>query len=248
MVSIITPTYNSSKYICQTIESIINQTYENWELLVTDDCSTDNTVELVKNYIKSDKRIKLFILKKNSGAGIARNNSIKQANGRYIAFCDSDDKWKPEKLARQLNFLKSNNLSFTYCSYDVISENGDFIKTIKPPLELSFSKMLKNNYVGCLTAVYDQDLLGKLYMSEIRKRQDWTLWLKILKLIDNTYGQTESLAIYRYRSKSISSNKFEMLKYTWLIYSSELGFSFIKSFFCMIRFSFYYLKKKLKIS
>lgn len=245
LVSIITPTYNSEEFISETMNSIINQTYQNWELLITDDCSNDNTVEIVKQYILKDKRIKLFELKDNSGAGVARNNSIKNAKGRYIAFCDSDDKWKPEKLDKQLNFLKSKSLSFTFCSYDVTNENGDFIKTIKAPLELSFSKLLKNNYVGCLTAIYDQEVLGKLYMSEMRKRQDWTLWLKILKLIGNSSGQIESLALYRDRSKSISSNRFEMLKYTWLIYSNELGFSFIKSFSCLIKFLFYYIKKKI---
>lgn len=245
LVSIIMPTYNSEKYISESINSIINQTYQNWELLITDDFSTDRTIDKVKALIKDDNRIKLFLLQKNSGPGVARNNSIKMAKGRYIAFCDSDDKWKSEKLDKQLNFLKSKSLSFTFCSYDVINENGDFIKTIKAPLELSFSKLLKNNYVGCLTAIYDQEALGKLYMSEMRKRQDWTLWLKILKLIDNSSGQIESLALYRDRSKSISSNRFEMLKYTWLIYSNELGFSFIKSFSYLIKFLFYYFKKKI---
>lgn len=245
LVSIITPTYNSANFVHETIKSIINQIYKNWELLITDDCSNDNTVEIVKQYILNDQRIKLFELKENSGAGVARNNSIKHAKGRFIAFCDSDDIWKPQKLNKQLNFLKSKSLSFTFCSYDVINENGDFIKMIKAPLELSFSKLLNNNYVGCLTAIYDQEALGKLYMSEMRKRQDWTLWLKILKLTGNTSGQIESLALYRDRSKSISSNRFEMLKYTWLIYSRELGFSFTKSFFYLIIFLFYYLKKKI---
>lgn len=245
LVSIITPTYNSEKFLSETINSIINQTYSNWELLITDDCSNDNTVEVIKKYILKDKRIKLFELKENSGSGVARNNSIKHAKGRYIAFCDSDDKWRYEKLEKQLNFLKSKSLSFTFCSYDVTNENGDFIKTINAPLELSFSKLLKNNYVGCLTAIYDQESLGKLYMSEMRKRQDWTLWLKILKLIGNSSGQIESLALYRDRSKSISSNRFAMLKYTWLIYSNELGFSFIKSFSYLIKFLFYYIKKKV---
>lgn len=245
LVSIITPSYNSGSYISNTIDAILGQTYKNWELLITDDSSVDNTVEIVKKYTLKDKRIKLFELKQNSGAGVARNNSIKHAKGRFIAFCDSDDIWKPQKLNKQLNFLKSKSLSFTFCSYDVINENGDFIKMIKAPLELSFSKLLKNNYVGCLTAIYDQEALGKLYMSEMRKRQDWTLWLKILKLTGNTSGQIESLALYRDRSKSISSNRFEMLKYTWLIYSRELGFSFIKSFSYLIKFLFYYLKKKI---
>lgn len=246
LVSIIMPAYNSEEYISESINSIINQTYQNWELLITDDCSNDDTVEVVKKCVLNDKRVKLFKLTENSGAGVARNNGIRYAKGRYIAFCDSDDTWKPQKLEKQLNFLKSKNLSFTFCSYDVTNKNGDFIKTIKAPAKLSFSKLLKNNYVGCLTAIYDQESLGKLYMSEIRMRQDWTLWLKILKLAGNTSGQLESLALYRDRSKSISSNKFKMIKYTWLVYSSELGFPIIKSFSYMIKFFFFYFKKNFK--
>ena len=246
LVSVIMPSYNSEKFISETINSIINQTYTNWELLITDDLSTDNTIEIVESYVKNDSRIKLFKLEKNSGAGIARNNSIMQAKGRYIAFCDSDDQWKESKLSKQIDFMITKDLSFTYSSYDVIDEENNKLKSIYSPIKLSYKEMLRNNYVGCLTAIYDQDKLGKLYMSKIRKRQDWTLWLKIFKIIKNARGMREILAIYRDRTGSISNNKFLLLKYNWIIYNKELGFNKLKSLLLLLNFLYYYARKKNK--
>ena len=245
LVSIITPTYNSEQYISETINSIISQTYTNWELLITDDCSDDNTVEIVKKFIKRDNRIKLFELKENSGAGVARNNSIKYAKGRYIAFCDSDDKWLPNKLKIQLEFMESENLYFTYSSYYWILEDGKRRGVVTAPLFLTYSMLLRNNYVGCLTAIYNCDKLGKIYMSEIRKRQDWTLWLKIMVSLQYTCGIEEPLAIYRIRPNSVSSNKISLLQITYNIYHKELNMGVIKSIFHLFIYLFYLVKKKI---
>ena len=231
LVSIITPSYNSERFISETINSIINQTYINWELLITDDCSKDNTISIVKSFQKNDSRIKLFVLKSNGGAGLARNNSIRNAKGRYIAFCDSDDQWKIDKIEKQLGFMDRLSLKFTYSSYDVIDEFGSFKSVIKAPKTISYKMLLNNNYVGCLTAIYDRKLLGNLYMNEIRKRQDWALWLHIMKMLKTTSGMSESLAIYRARSNSISTNKVEMLKYNYQIYNIVLGHNHLLSFF-----------------
>ena len=163
-VSIITPSYNSESFISETILSIQNQTFKNWELIITDDCSSDNSVGVIKSFIKKDDRIRLYILKSNQGAGVARNHSIKMAKGRYIAFCDSDDQWKPNKLELQLNFMKKNNIILSYSGYDVIGENGKYIKTIYPPKTINLRKILSNNYIGCLTAIYDSKIIGKHYM------------------------------------------------------------------------------------
>ncbi len=244
LVSIITPCFNASKYIDDFINSILNQTYLNWELLITDDCSTDDTVSKLNDYIAKDNRIKVFKLNSNQGAGVARNKSISVANGRFIAFCDSDDQWKPNKLKNQINFMITQNLSFTYSNYDLISESGKFIKTIKSPPILSYNKMLNNNYIGCLTAIYDTNFLGKMFMPTIRKRQDWVLWLKIFEKLNITKGVDESLAIYRIRNNSISTNKIEMLKYNWLVYRKELKFNFLMSAYYMIKFFFCYVIKK----
>jgi glycosyltransferase involved in cell wall biosynthesis len=244
LVSIITPSYNSEEFISETINSIINQTYTNWELLITDDFSTDNTIEIVESYVKNDSRIKLFKLEKNSGAGIARNFSINKAQGRYIAFCDSDDQWKKNKLEFQLKFMKENNLVFSFTDYDIIDEQGVSKGHIKCPKILTYNKLLKNNYVGCLTVIYDTKTLGKLLMPKIRKRQDWVLWLSIMKKIKLTKGLSTSLSIYRDRIHSISSSKFDLLKYNWSVYHKELGFNKIVSFYYLIIFIFHYFLKK----
>ena len=244
-VSIITPTYNSESFISETIKSIINQSYENWELLITDDCSEDDTVETVKKFCNIDKRIKLFKLKKNSGAGKARNNSILNANGRFIAFCDSDDIWLEKKLEKQVNFLLKKNISFSFSSYYYCDENLKILGKISAVKNLTYNKILLNNYVGCLTAIYDSKKLGKLYMSEIRKRQDWTLWIKIMRKIGKTSVLSSPLALYRRRKDSLSKNIFSLLKYTWLIYHKELKFNYIKSIFYMCLYILNYLKKKI---
>jgi len=245
LVSIVTPCYNCKNFIGETINSVFNQTYDNWELIITDDCSKDGSEQLIREITRNDSRVKYFRFINNSGAGVARNNSIKEAKGRFIAFCDSDDQWKPNKLEKQIDFMLKNNYSLTYTSYDVINESGKFFNTVNAKQKVSYLTMLKNNYIGCLTAIYDSDKLGKMYMPEIRKRQDWALWLSILKHEKWAYGINESLAIYRDRSKSISSSKIEMLKYNWQIYNDIENISFTRSIFLMIQFLYYYFLKRI---
>ena len=182
----------------------------------------------------------------NQGAGVARNNSIKEASGRYIAFCDSDDQWKKNKLEVQLSFIINNKLSFSFTDYDVVSQNNKFLKRIKCPHRITYSKLLKNNYVGCLTAIYDKEKLGKMYMSTARKRHDWILWLNIMNKIKHTKGLNESLSIYRKRDSSISNNKLLLIKYNWKVYRQELKFSYLTSFIYLLQFLFFYILKKLK--
>lgn len=245
-VSIITPTYNSHQFIEETINSILNQTYNNWELLITDDCSTDETLQIINGFANKDHRIKIFQLETNSGAGIARNNSIKHASGRFISFCDSDDKWKPNKLEKQIKFMLDNNLALSFSSYDVIAEQKEnIIDKVKAPKKVTYNMMLRNNYIGCLTAMYDSEKIGKVYMPEIRNRQDWALWLHILKKTQYAMGMQENLAVYRNRIKSISSNKVEMIKYNWIIYREIERFSIIKTILLIIQFQIFYFKKKL---
>ena len=155
LVSIIMPAYNSEKYISESIESVIKQTYQNWELLITDDKSQDSTRTIVKSYSKKDPRIKLFFNSENGGAGVARNNSIKEANGRFIAFLDADDIWLPEKLEKQINFMLEGEYIFTYTAYQKFkgtSSLGIFL----PPSTTTYNKLLSSNVIGCLTAVYDK--------------------------------------------------------------------------------------------
>ena len=246
LVSIITPSYNSEKFISETINSIINQTYTTWELLITDDHSSDNTLGVIESFIRKDDRIRLYTLKSNQGAGAARNHSIKMAKGRYIAFCDSDDQWKINKLELQLNLMKKNNIVLSYSGYDVIAENGNYIRTIYPPKIITFKKILSNNYIGCLTAIYDSKLIGKQYMPLIRKRQDWVLWITILKKIKKTEGINTSLATYRLRSNSISRNKFNLIIHNWNVYHQVLGYNKFKSVLLMLNFIIHYAIKVIK--
>ena len=243
LVSIITPSYNSGKFISETINSIINQTYTNWELLITDDLSTDNTIEIVESYAKNDSRIKLFKLEKNSGAAIARNNSINNSKGRYIAFLDSDDLWLANKLELQIEFMKKGNYALTYTGYEKFKNKDTFISNIYYSNKLNYNNMLKNNYIGCLTAIYDAKILGKMLMPNIRRRQDYALWLKILKRIDYAYGLNMVLSKYRVLETSLSKGFIANLKYTFYLFRDVEKFSFIKAFFSTIKYLIFYLKK-----
>ena len=245
LVSIITPSYNSSRFIAETIESVLAQTYQNWEMLITDDCSKDDSVEIIQRYAEKDFRIKLFQLEKNSGAGICRNNSIREAKGRYIAFLDSDDRWYPTKLEKQIAFMEQQGYAVSYTSYDVCDENGKLTGVVYCRKSVSYFSMLVDCGIGCLTGIYDTEVLGKVYMPQIRKRQDWALWIQLLKICRNAYGLKESLAIYRKSNSSISSNKFKLVSYNWAVYRKVLNFSLIKSFiyFYLLFIPFYFLKK-----
>ena len=219
LVSIITPAFNSEKYISETINSVLNQTYKNWELLIVDDCSTDKTFEIAKNFSLNDNRVKAYQLKYNTGPGFARNFATKIVKGNYIAFLDADDLWKPEKLEKQLAFLQKNNLPFTFSFYDLIDENGKSLAiTQTSPKEINYKQLFFCNWIGNLTGIYSVDYFGELEISYFKKRQDWLLYLDILKQIKTAKPTPESLAFYRVRRKSLSSNKLKLLKDNFNVY------------------------------
>ena len=243
LVSIITPSYNSTKYISQTIDSVINQLYENWEMLIIDDCSPDNANEIIEKYSKKDIRIKLIKLTKNSGPAIARNEGIKQAKGKYIAFLDSDDIWLPEKLEKQVNFMKNNNLAVTCSSYYTIDENNNKINTRIVKELFSYSDMLKSNYIGNLTGIYDCEKLGKVYMDNVG-HEDYTLWLKIMKKVATTKAISEPLAKYRILNNSISANKLKVLKWQWNIYRNIVRLDIFRSLYYFLCYIYFSIKKR----
>lgn len=235
LVSIITACYNSEKHISDTINSILDQTYQNWELLLVDDCSTDKTLNIINTFASLDRRIKVFQLTENSGAAVARNKAIKEAEGRFIAFLDSDDRWLPLKLEKQIAFMISNGYSFTHTAYELIDEFGNTSKkTIKPAEVLRYNDMLYSNKIGCLTAIYDQHQLGKIEMPLLRKRQDYGLWLKILQPGIKAYGFSEVLSQYRKTQNSMSSNKMELIKWNWKLFREVQGLSFTKSIYYLV--------------
>ncbi|WP_029271373.1 glycosyltransferase family 2 protein [Flavobacterium sp. KJJ] len=239
LVSIITPTFNTEKYIRATLQSVIDQSYQNWELILVDDASTDQTVAIIKEYAQNDSRIKLTELTKNSGNGFARNVALEKANGKYIAYLDADDLWFTTKLEKQIQFLKANNLPFTFSFYDCIDEDGNSLnKRVEAPLNLTYNQLFFCNYVGNLTAIYDADYFGKIVIKATQKRQDWRLWLTILKQIKQTKPVPEPLAFYRIRKDSISSSKFKLIKHNFGVYRDFHGFNFVSSVLLMTRFLF----------
>ncbi len=230
MVSIVTPVYNSEKYLADTIKSVISQTYTSWEMIMADDCSGDRSPEIANKYAHIDDRIQVVRLTNNKGPAVARNKAIEMAEGRYIAFLDSDDIWKAKKLEKQIDFMEENNYPFTYTYYSKIDEPGNKLdQLITLPPKIAYKDLLKSNYIGCLTVIYDAKILGKMYMPTIRKRQDYGLWLKILKKVDYAYCLKNFLALYRCRTNSISTNKTEMLQYNWKIFRQIEDLSKIKS-------------------
>lgn len=249
LVSIITPSYNTSRFIAETIESILAQTYTNWELLITDDASTDNSVEIIEAYVRKDSRIQLFRLEKNSGAGVCRNRSIQEARGRFIAFCDSDDRWMPEKLEKQLAFMRKKDCALSYSAYLTCDERSEITGIVVGRRKETFSSMRCDDGIGCLTAIYDVEKVGKIYAPTLRKRQDWGLWLTILKDCRVAYGMKEPLAIYRKRSDSISCDKFSLIQYNLDIYRRVLRFSPLKSYlyFVLLFLPSYFLKKLMQL-
>lgn len=237
-VSIITPVFNSERYIAQTIESVIRQTFTDWELIIVDDASQDNSRKLIEKYIRHDRRIRLVCLEKNYGAGAARNKGIALADGRFIAFLDSDDLWEPQKLETQIQFMVKNQVAFSYTSYYKIGGMGEKVGAIEALPRVRYADLLKTCSIGCLTVVYDTIQLGKVYMPAIRKRQDYALWLKILKKIDSGYGIDFPLAAYRIRKDSISGNKVNAARYQWKVYREIENLSILKASYYFLHYAF----------
>lgn len=249
LVSIITPTYNCARFIAETIQSVQAQSYTNWEMIISDDCSTDNTREVIAPYLASDSRIKYICNEKNSGAAITRNNALKVAQGRWIAFLDSDDLWLPEKLEKQIKFMQNNDCAFSYTSYMTCREDGEIKGIVVAPRKIAFSSNKRDNKIGCLTAIYDTEKVGKVYLPLIRKRQDWGLMMRILQKCKVAYGMKEPLALYRLREGSISSNKMDLIKYNVGVYVETLGWSRLRAFlFFLFAFIPSHITKKLFVN
>lgn len=238
-VSVITPSYNSAKYISKTIESVLSQSYQNLELIIVDDCSLDDSLAVIKKYVQQDSRVKLYCLHVNSGAAVARNTAIEHATGRFITFLDSDDVWLERKLEKQVAFMLQNDHAFSYTSYHKVDEKNQYLSDVNIPDKVNYSQLLKTCVIGCLTAMYDIDKLGKMYFPLIRKRQDFALWLKILKKVPYAYGLKEDLAAYTVRSDSISANKFKAAQYNWHLYREIEKLSLIQASYY---FSHYVIK------
>lgn len=217
-VSIVTPAYNAETVIGRCYSSIAAQTLTDWEWLVVDDGSTDQTTDVVAAIMEADPRIHLMSLDANQGAAVARNRAIDAARGRFVAFLDADDYWCPEKLELQVNFMIQSGEVFSYSSYSVESASGIRVATYIPPARTTYQELLKTNVIGCLTAMYDRAFFGYVQMPLLRKRQDYGLWLELLKKADHAAAIPEVLAVYCKQKNSVSSNKLTAIPYTWAVY------------------------------
>lgn len=235
LISIITPTYNSARFIEKTISSVIAQTYKNWEMIIFDDGSIDNSVSIIEKYIKKDSRIKLYQSKTNKGATYSRNEAVKVATGKFIAFLDSDDLWMETKLKQQLTFMENNNYDFSYTQYCIIDENGSNVNRWLPKTKkVNYKCMLKTCSIGCLTVMLKKESFPDLKFPNSKFSQDYALWLKLLKDVEFAYCLNEKLGKYRIVSNSLSRDKIRKLKSQWDVYRNieQLNFLFSCWNFC----------------
>lgn len=242
LVTIITPLYNAERFITETILSIQNQTYENWEALVIDDYSTDLSSQVIEKLRRADSRIHLIKNDVNKGASQCRNQGTEAAKEDYIAFLDADDLWHEEKLEKQLRFMQANNCDVSFTSYVHIDEHSKPMhKRIKALASLSYKKQHSNNYIGNLTGMYKAIRLGKISAPNMRKRQDWAVWLEAIKRSKKpALGIQEDLAYYRIHRDSMSGNKLGLVSHNFSFYQSHLGHSSIASAFYLMRFFWEY--------
>ncbi len=243
LVSIITPSYNSKRFILETIDSIRNQTYQNFELIIVDDCSKDGSLEYIKKCTSNDSRIRVFKLQKNSGAAMARNYGIEHANGKYLAFLDSDDLWNPEKLEKQVNFMETNDYIFSFTNYEMIDEKGNLLnRKVNCPSSINYHQLLRNTTIGCLTVMLNIEKLGRVRMPNLQP-EDTALWLKILRDRGSAYCLQEVLAKYRVVKNSASSNKLKVAKKMWIVYRKSEGIPAFKASWYFIRYAINAVKK-----
>ncbi|MGV7214025.1 glycosyltransferase family 2 protein [Bradyrhizobium sp. UFLA05-112] len=232
LVSIITPSWNVERFIEETIASVQAQTFADWELLIADDCSTDKTPELIEAISARDPRVKLIRQAKNGGPALARQASIDHAQGRYLAFLDSDDLWLPNKLERQLAFAREKRAALSYTAFRRIDESNTTTgRLIEVPASLTYEQLLKNTSIATLTALVDREIAGPVAMKN-EGYDDFCLWLSILRPGHSAFGLNEDLARYRVRGASVSSRPVRSAKWVWQIYRNVEHLPLLKSAWC----------------
>lgn len=228
LISIITPCYNSEKYIAETIQSVLNQNFENWEWWIVDDRSSDKSVEVIRQF--DDPRIHLITLDKNAGAAEARNKGLEKASGRFITFLDSDDVWLPHFLETSLKFLIENQEELVYATYKRHDEDlNPLLEDFIAEDNITYNRILYNCPIPMLTAMYDSKRIGKVRIPEVDMREDYAMWIEILRKIPKARAIKEPLAIYRIRKSSYSRNKFKILRKQFAVYSEFLNLSLPQS-------------------
>lgn len=246
LVSIIMPCYNAEQFVAESIDSVLAQTYQNWELVVTDDNSSDSTPEIVQDYCKKDQRIKLYQPGIHQGIAKTRNHSLSKANGRFVAFLDNDDLWIPTKLEHQVQFMLDNDLAFCYGNYELLHEDGSKMgKTIHNAGKIHYKKYLCNTIIGSGTVMIDTEKTESLVMPLNETSDDMALWCHLLKNGFCAYPMDETILQYRLRSNSASSNKLKAAKDVWKVYRNQENLSFMTSVLYFCCYAFNAIKKRL---
>lgn len=246
LVSVIMPCYNMERFIACTIESVQRQTYPHWELLIVDDASTDGTAEIVKSHQNQDDRIRFVVKEQHSGIADSRNQAIRMAQGRYLAFLDSDDLWHPDKLEVQLRFMTEKNIGFCYSSYDCVDETGAPLeKTVKAVSDLDYEAYLRNTIIGCSTVMLDKTIVSEVVVPNFRTSEDTATWLNILKKGFLAYAIGQPLTSYRIRQHSASSNKLKASSDLWRVYRQNEKLPLFKALACFSCYAFNAIKKRL---
>lgn len=245
-ISIITPLFNAREFIKETIESVLLQTYTNWELIFIDDCSTDDTAKIIESYCAKDDRMKLIKHKTNKGVAASRNTALDFATGEYIAFLDGDDLWLPNKLKIQLDFMENNRCVLTYTGYQkYFSKYQKYGKIIKVPKKMTYNSIFYNTSIACLTVMVNRELSGPFKMPNLTHTEDLCTWQLILRNKYIAFGINENLALYRVHSNSLTGNKFVSMKKQWNTYREFYGFSIFKSFVYFVGYGFNVIKRNL---
>ena len=246
LVSVIMPCYNMEKFIAYTIESVQRQTYPHWELLIVDDASTDETADIIKSHQNQDNRINLIVKPKHSGIADTRNQCLKMAKGRFLAFLDSDDLWHPEKLEQQLKFMTERKIGFSYSSYDCVDEEGKPLKKmVKSAGNLDYDAYMHNTIIGCSTVMIDTTIIGDVVVPNFRTSEDTATWLNILKKGFLAYAIEQPLTSYRIRQHSASSNKLKASSDLWRVYRQNEKLPLFKAVACFSSYAFNAIKKRL---
>ncbi|MFD1020143.1 glycosyltransferase family 2 protein [Thalassobacillus hwangdonensis] len=247
LVSVITPAYNAERFIKETMQSVIDQTFTNWEMVIVDDRSQDRTVEYVKEYQQQDERIRLIVLEENSGSAVARNTAIREARGRYLAFLDSDDLWLPQKLEHQLAFMQEKDIAFSFTKYRRMEEDGtDTNAVTNAPSTVDYNSLMKRCVIGCLTVMLDTEKTGNVEMVNIRTRQDYALWLDLTRRGFLAHGLPEVLSRYRVVGGSISSNKWKAAKQNWRVFRHVEKQSLLKSIWYFAHYAILSIRDVIK--
>ncbi len=245
-VSVIMPCYNTAKFVGESIESVLKQGFDDWELLVVDDASDDGTASVVRDFAKQDARIKLTEKQQHSGIADTRNTALSKAQGRYVAFLDADDLWLPDKLERQLDFMTANDSGFCYTAYDLIDESGhELKKTIHTDGDLTYDAYLKNTIIGCSTVMLDRNKVGNISMPQFRTSEDMATWLDIMKKGFTANALDVALTYYRIRPMSASSNRFKSASDVWLVYRKQEQLYFFHALGCFWSYAIHAIRKRL---